>query len=1153
MPQPHQDGPVETPNVTGTDALTGAEDPAFDLFRTIIPESETPITTTAHAILDAAADDKAGKKPKASAAKAKQPGKGLKIDRLFTQPGTHPFDTVAWEKRTSRITNEKGKIIFEMLDAEMPVTWSQLATDIIVSKYFRKAGVPQSDDTGNPLVNADGTPVLGPEKSAKQAVGRLAGAWRWWGEHYGYFASVEDAEIFEAEIQYMLVHQMVSPNSPQWFNTGLNWAYGITGPAQGHSYVEQATGEFHYSTDAYTRPQPHACFIQSVNDDLVNPGGIMDLLTREARIFKYGSGTGTNFSSLRGEGEPLSGGGTSSGLMSWLKIFDTGAGAIKSGGTTRRAAKMVILNMDHPDIEKFVEWKAKEEDKAMALIRAGYSNDFNGDAYQTVAGQNSNNSVRVADEFMQALDDDGEWALRWRTNKNHIARTVKARELWGKVAQSAWRCADPGVQYDTTINDWHTCPESGTINGSNPCSEYMFLDDTACNLCSINLMKYYDEDTQKFNVAAFRHASRLWTMVLEISVAMAQLPSEPIARGTHEFRTLGLGYANLGTLLMVMGVPYDSHQGRTFAAALTAIMTGQSYATSAEIARDQGPFPGYAKNKEHMLRVMRNHRRVAYAAADGEYESLHIIPPKIDQNLCPADLLQAAHETWDQAIEWGEQFGYRNAQTTLIAPTGTIGLQMDCDTTGVEPDFAMVKFKKLAGGGNFKIVNQAVPKALKRLGYTDTEIHEIVEYAIGTGSFDNAPAINRESLREKGLTDEEINRINKDMAGMFDIRYAFNPLTVSPETYERLGFTEDAKKTNFDFLKALGYSDADLEAANKAICGVMTIEGAPHLKEEHLPIFDCANKCGRYGKRYLRYGAHLEMMAAVQPFLSGSISKTVNMPNEATVEDVAHAYEEGWRLALKSVALYRDGSKGSQPLSTAVQESDAIQKKGEKIIETRIEYRPTRRRLGDERRSLTHKFSIGGQEGFITVGLYDDGQPGELFITMSKQGSVLSGLMDSFAVSISLALQYGVPLAHLVNKFSHVRFEPSGFTKNAQIPIAKSIIDYIFRWLAVKFLSREDQLRVGIHLETDIEEVASVVTPNPLAEQLPPATVQLPRATHEVNEDQQMTLTFDASRQAKLAFDVTGDAPTCGTCGGIMVRSGTCYKCMGCGSTSGCS
>lgn len=1121
-----------------------ASDPTFDIFETIIPEaaleeanSKRTIATRHHQIKG---------KPK----RATKPRRGVTIERHFTTTGVHPFATVSWVNRPSRITDEKGRIVFEMNDAEVPETWSQLATDIIVSKYFRKAGVPQVDVGGKPLVNPDGTPTLGPERSAKQTIGRLVGGWRWWGEHYGYFKTKAEAEVFEVEMLYMLTHQMGSPNSPQWFNTGLNWAYGISGPAQGHSYVDQKTGTFHYSDDAYSRPQPHACFIQSVRDELVGQGGIMDLVTRESRLFKYGSGTGTNFSTLRGNGEPLSGGGKSSGLMSWLKILDTAAGAVKSGGTTRRAAKMVILDMDHPDIEEFITWKAREEDKAFALIREGYDADFNGEAYQTVAGQNSNNSIRVSDDFMVAAGEGKDWQLRWRTDETQV-KNVNARHLWTEVAKAAWRCADPGVQYDTTINDWHTCPQSGRINASNPCSEYMFLDDTACNLASLNLVTFYNQATKTFDIAAYRYACRLWTIVLEIAVAMAQFPSEEIARRSWEFRTLGLGYANLGSLLMIMGIPYDSDEGRAVSAGLTAIMGGQSYATSAELAREQGPFPGFAKNRDDMLRVIRNHRRVAYAAADDEFEKLHIIPPKIDQQLCPAEFLDAAHDAWDQALQWGERYGFRNAQTTLIAPTGTIGLQMDCDTTGVEPDFALVKFKKLAGGGNFKIINQSVPAALKALGYTEHAIHEIIEYAVGTGSFDNAPMINRASLKNKGFTDAEIDRIDSELRGAFDIRYAFNPSTVSPESYERLGLTDKAKVSDFDFLRSLGFSNEAVEEANKVICGRMTIEGAPHLREEHLPVFDCANRCGRYGTRYLRYGAHLEMMGAVQPFLSGSISKTVNMPNEAKVDEIQQAYEEGWRLALKSVALYRDGSKGSQPLSTKVEKSGegSYAKDGKARVETRIEYRPLRRRLADERRSLTHKFSVAGHQGYITVGLYDDGNPGEIFVKMAKQGSILAGLMDSLAVSISLALQYGVPLSALVNKFSHVRFEPSGFTKNPQIPIAKSVIDYIFRWMAIKFLPREEWAQIGIQTDTPAEILPAGV----LDELGPTTTSETLVSQHSVNEEQQMTLTFQPDNQAKLAFDLQGDAPACDTCGGMMVRSGTCYKCLNCGSTSGCS
>ncbi|HEY8447895.1 MAG TPA: vitamin B12-dependent ribonucleotide reductase, partial [Thermomicrobiales bacterium] len=798
-----------------------------------------------------------------------QTRRGLTIPRRFTKPGEDPFATIEWTKRTSRITNPDGSVVFEMKDAEVPAPWSQVATDIMVSKYFRKAGVPQYDEHGKPLLNEDGSPVLGPERSAKQVIHRLAGAWRWWGEQHGYFATPEDAQAFEDELKYMLVHQMAAPNSPQWFNTGLNWAYGITGPAQGHYYVDPETGETKESHDAYTRAQVHACFIQSVEDDLVNPGGIMDLWVREARIFKYGSGTGTNFSKIRGEGEPLSGGGSSSGLMSFLKVGDRAAGAIKSGGTTRRAAKMVVLDADHPDIEDFVVWKAREELKVAAMVEGmkhlspeqkaladkfglKLDYDFNGEAYQTVSGQNANNSVRVTNDFIRAVEEDGDWNLIRRTD-GKVARTIRARDLWHKIAEAAWRSADPGVQFDTTINEWHTCPESGRINASNPCSEYMFLDNTACNLASLNLLKFVDVETGQVDIEAYRHAIRLWTIVLEISVLMAQYPSEEIARLSYEFRTLGLGYANLGTVLMLRGLPYDSDEARAFAAAMTAIMTGEAYATSAELAKHLGPFPGYAKNERHMLRVIRNHRRAAYDAPAEEYEGLSVLPMGLNAQLAPADLVRAAREAWDRALAWGELYGYRNAQTTLLAPTGTIGLLMDCDTTGVEPDFALVKFKKLAGGGYFKIINRTVPRALAKLGYSEAQIEEIVAYAVGRGTLRGAPGVNWDSLKAKGFTDEAIAKVEGGLGSAFDIRYAFNKWTLGE------AFCTDTLKlpiekldeVGFDLLTALGFSKAEVDAANAYCCGTMTLEGAPHLKDEHLPVFDCASPCGRDGKRFL--------------------------------------------------------------------------------------------------------------------------------------------------------------------------------------------------------------------------------------------------------------------------------------------------------------
>ena len=757
---------------------------------------------------------------------------------MFTTPGSDPLEQVVYEKRTSRIANTDGSVVFEMEGAEIPADWSQVATDIVVSKYFRKAGVPQYDEAGQVMKDEKGEIITGPERTVKQVMRRLAGCWRHWGQQYGYFDTAQDAQTFEDELSYMLVHQMAAPNSPQWFNTGLHYAYGITGKKQGHYYCDPATGETVQSPDAYTHPQPHACFIQSVDDDMVNEGGIMDLWVREARLFKFGSGTGTNFSSLRGAGEPLSGGGQSSGLMSFLKIGDRAAGAIKSGGTTRRAAKMVCLNLDHPDIEEFINWKVNEEKKVAVMAKAGYDTDFNGEAYSTVSGQNSNNSVRIPHNFFESVEKDASWNLFWRTELKvaekegrspQSSKTLRSRELWDQIGYAAWACADPGLQYDTTINDWHTCPEDGRIEASNPCSEYMFLDNTACNLASINLMKFYDAEHGTFEVEKFKHAVRIWTMVLEISVLMAQFPSKEIANLSYVFRTLGLGYANLGAMLMRMGIPYDSKQGRSICGAISAILTGESYATSAGMAEKLGTFSGYEKNKNHMLRVMRNHRRAVYDAPDSEYESLHINPVGIDQNVCPPYMLEPAKECWDRALALGEKHGYRNAQTTVIAPTGTIGLLMDCDTTGVEPDFALVKFKKLAGGGYMKIANQSVKPALQKLGYNETEVSEVMKFVMGTLTLEGAPHVNRESLKEKGCTDQDIANIEKNLPSVFELPFAFNKFTLGEETMKRLGFTvEQMKDINLDILLELGFSKDQIDKANTYICGHMTVEGASH-------------------------------------------------------------------------------------------------------------------------------------------------------------------------------------------------------------------------------------------------------------------------------------------------------------------------------------
>ncbi len=1118
--------------------------------------------------------------------------KGLSVSRVFTSPGRDPLEDITYEKRVSRIKNTDGSVVFEMEGAEIPASWSQVATDIVVSKYFRKAGVPQYDAQGNIIKNEKGEVITGPERSVKQVIRRLAGCWRSWAEKYGYFETTQDAQAFEDELSYMLVHQMAAPNSPQWFNTGLHYAYGITGPAQGHYYCEPATGEVKRSTDAYTHPQPHACFIQSVADDMVNEGGIMDLWVREARLFKFGSGTGTNFSNLRGDGEPLSGGGRSSGLMSFLKIGDRAAAAIKSGGTTRRAAKMVCLDLDHPDIETFIDWKVKEEKKVAALAAAGYDTDYNGDAYQTVSGQNSNNSIRVPHDFFEAVDKDGDWNLVWRTERKKAkeekrsekpCKTLKARDLWDKIGYAAWSCADPGVQYDTTINDWHTCPSDGRINASNPCSEYMFLDNTACNLASLNLLTFTTEGNT-FDIAKFQHAVRLWTIVLEVSVLMAQFPSEEIARLSYRFRTLGLGYANLGAMLMRMGIPYDSPKARAICAAITAILTGESYAASAEMSEALGPFPGFAPNRENMLRVIRNHRRSAYDAPVREYENLHVPPVGIDQKICPSDMLLASKECWDRALAMGEKHGYRNAQTTVIAPTGTIGLLMDCDTTGVEPDFALVKFKKLAGGGYMKIANQSVKPALSALGYSDREVKEIMQFVMGSLTLAGAPHINRQTLREKGCEDTDIAKIEKNLPQVFEIGFAFNRWVLGEETMKRLGFTE-AQMADFNFavLPALGFTQEQIDEANQYICGRMTVEGAPHLKAEHLPVFDCANKCGKIGQRYIAAEGHIRMMAASQPFISGAISKTINLPSDATIEDIKNAYFLSWKLGIKANALYRDGCKMSQALSNKSDKKDSkdskdskeviIEKIVEKIIVKEV---PRRRKLPDERLSLTHKFSVAGHEGYIHVGMYEDGTPGEMFVKMSKEGSTLSGVMDTLALSLSMNLQYGVPLEVLCEKLVGAKFDPAGMTMNKEIPMVKSLMDYMGRWMALKFLSKDKAKRFHNADLVDLAYESGTKSKEAFAMRLPivdegASSVRLPFGSEKLaGSREQLAIAVDekTSMETEKAVANVSSAPNkieiakqqgftgsmCSGCGSFkMKRNGSCEVCLDCGATSGCS
>ena len=1189
----------------------------------------------------------------------------MKINRRFTDGKRDVFSTIEWTTRTSKIHNSDGSVVFEMNDAEIPKEWSQLATDIVVSKYFRKAGVPQFDQDGVPVVK-DGKPVFGPEKSVRQVVHRLAGCWAHWGQEHGYFDSADDAQAFYDELSYMLITQMAAPNSPQWFNTGLNWAYGINSPAQGHWIADHLTGSLSLAKDAYTHPQPHACFIQSVSDDLVNEGGIMDLWVREARLFKYGSGTGTNFSRLRGENEPLSGGGRSSGLMSFLKIGDRAAGAIKSGGTTRRAAKMVCLDVDHPDIEAFVNWKVREELKVAALVEGmkhlpkdqqdlakgmglKLDYDFNGEAYYTVSGQNSNNSVRLSDAFFDAVDADADWSLTRRMD-GKAAKTLKASALWDQICYAAWRCADPGLQYDTTINAWHTCPEGGRINASNPCSEYMFLDNTACNLASINLMKFYDAESKAFDIAGFEHAIDVWTMVLEISVLMASFPSREIAELSWKYRTLGLGYANLGAMLMQAGIPYDSDEGRAICGAITSIMTGRSYAASARMAAEHGAFAGYEENREHMLRVMRNHRAAAHGAArdSGAYDQLRIPPVPIDHalfrsgriNVTNAEaMLAASTAAWDQALELGTEYGFRNAQVTVIAPTGTIGLLMDCDTTGVEPDFALTKFKKLAGGGYFKIANQSLRPALRSLGYTNAQTDDILTYVMGTLSLDVPMADERGTISasqpsfrsfliEAGFTNEELITLENGLPSCFEIGFAFSAWSMPERVLRKAGVDADRAKADMGFngLRALGLNRRQIDALNRVICGTGTIEGAPRLKDAHLPVFDCANKCGTIGKRFIAAEGHIRMMAAAQPFISGAISKTINLPNEASVDEIGKAYRLSWELGLKANALYRDGCKLSQPLATKsdtatsdaadhAEEADLdglpdeakvpaadgqpqiIERVVERIVERVIE-RPSRRRLSDTRQSITHKFNVAGHEGYLVVGLYEDGMPGELFITMAKEGSTIGGLMDSLGTAISVALQYGVPLQSLVNKFAHQRFEPMGMTQNRDIPIAKSLVDYIFRWMGMEFIQgyREQNAphRPGMDAGSHAPAVAGGARDHVKEDSWNDRTAasHASRASsHTASGD--LTLgdrisgihgasdsseccdgdsgsckhaaapagSVTSSTGAKVmtnaldaqAASAMGDAPPCSVCGAITVRNGTCYRCFNCGASQGCS
>ena len=1220
----------------------------------------------------------------------------MKIKRIYTRTNQSPYSDLCFRETTSEIKNPDGSVVFRLENVQVPESWSQVACDILAQKYFRKAGVPvalkkiEENDVPSWLWRSEPDPKamkgvpkaeqFGSEHDCRQVFDRLAGTWTYWGWKGGYFDAESDAQAFFDELRFMLATQKVAPNSPQWFNTGLYWAYGIDGPGQGHYFVDNASGKLTKSTSSYLHPQPHACFIQSINDDLVNEGGIMDLWVREARLFKYGSGTGTNFSNLRGEGEPLSGGGKSSGLMSFLKIGDRAAGAIKSGGTTRRAAKMVVVDIDHPDVEKFIEWKVKEEQKVSALVTgskivskhlksilkacincegsgddcfdlnknpalkrevraakknhvpenliqriiqfavqgykdiefAVFNTDWDSDAYLTVSGQNSNNSVRVSDGFLQAVEDNRAWELKNRTDGS-VAGVVDARELWDKVGYAAWSSADPGIQYHTTINDWHTCPASGEINASNPCSEYMFLDDTACNLASINLMQFRDQNND-FDVKKFEHTTRLWTVVLEISVMMAQFPSKEIAQLSYDYRTLGLGYANIGGYLMTSGIPYDSDEGRAICGAITAILTGVSYATSAEMAKELGAFKGYKANSKHMLRVIRNHRRAAHGEADG-YEDLNMSPVPLDHKSCSDKrLITHAKTAWNKALELGEKYGFRNAQATVIAPTGTIGLVMDCDTTGIEPDFALVKFKKLAGGGYFKIINRAVPEALKNLGYNKTQIKAIEEYAVGFGSLDEAPHINPKSLKTKGFTDEKIAQLNVALETSFNIKFAFNRWTLGDKFLTEFLEVEDSQLSdvNFDLLEFLGFSKAEIEAANTHICGAMTLEGAPHLKEEHLPVFDCANPCGSTGKRFLSVESHIRMMAAAQPFISGAISKTINMPNSAKISECNEAYMLSWKLALKANALYRDGSKLSQPLNAQLladndDEAEEIveelvkkspqarveqiaEKAAERTFERAVEIRgQERERLNERRKGYTQKAIVGGHKVYLRTGEYDDGRLGEIFIDMHKEGAAFRSLMNNFAIAISLGLQYGVPLDEYVEAFTFTRFEPAGIVKgNDAIKNATSILDYVFRELAVSYLDREDlahvkpadidgtvldgedvtvtpvskglirgqtnRLRVVEGNDSSEEAIEAVAVNSTQGFHMATESNAAVKIETEVEYQSEVMASSDVSTKVARAKMQGYEGEACSECANFtMVRNGTCLKCDTCGATSGCS
>jgi ribonucleoside-diphosphate reductase alpha chain len=1224
----------------------------------------------------------------------------MRISRYFTKKDKSRYADFEFRQTSSEIRNPDGSIVFQLTAFEVPIGWSQVACDVLAQKYFRKAGVPtrvkkfeensipswlwRSVPDNEALAALPIAERSRGEISAKEVFDRLAGTWTYWGWKGGYFDDEEDARSYYDEMCYTLCAQRGAPNSPQWFNTGMHWAYGIDGPAQGHYYVDFKTGKMVKSNSAYEHPQPHACFIQSVSDDLVNEGGIMDLWTREARLFKYGSGTGSNFSKIRGDCEPLSGGGKSSGLMSFLKIGDRAAGAIKSGGTTRRAAKMVVVDIDHPDVSQFINWKVQEEHKVAALVAGSklaskhlnevmdacqdksidknnryeakhnpalkkailntrramvpesyvqriiqyakqgftevefptYTTDWDSEAYMTVSGQNSNNSIRVTNDFLEKVLDDGNWDLI-RRRDGVVSETLKARDLWNDIGESAWASADPGLQFDTTINDWHTCKTSGRINASNPCSEYMFLDDTACNLASLNLLTFLKDD-YNFDVPAFEHSVRLWTISLEISVLMAQFPSEKIADLSYKFRTLGLGFANIGGYLMASGIPYDSVQARSICAAVSAVMTGVSYETSSEMAEQLGVFPSFPENRDDMLQVIRNHRRAAHGDKKG-YEGLQISPVPFVSGECEdPELASAAASAWDRALEKGELHGFRNAQVTVVAPTGTIGLVMDCDTTGIEPDFALVKFKKLAGGGYFKIINRMVPSALKKLGYTNQQVEEMIGYAVGHGSLDGSSGITLGKLRAKGFTETEIDIIEAALPEAFDIRFVFNKWTLGEEfCIKILGIDPSSlEDVSYSLLEDIGFSKEEIEQANIFVCGSMTLEGAPYLEEEHLPVFDCANACGRTGKRYLSVHSHIHMMAASQSFISGAISKTINMANSATIEDCKDAYLLSWSLGIKANALYRDGSKLSQPLQSSLIDEVDIE---EETLQEKIAEKPAAERAGivaeriverfiterlrppDRRKGYTQKATVGGHKVYLRTGEYEDGRLSEIFIDMHKEGAAFRSLMNNFAIAISIGLQYGVPLEEYVESFTFTRFDPSGMvTGNDTIKMATSILDYIFRELAVSYLGRNDLAHVepkdlypdaigkgakegnfqnSTHVDTmevvhkvasrgymrnnlrlingslNIPQVVATGTDGAVANVQPQEASSEKMAMADQSDIVIQTTSTSSKPNMMAEAKMRGyEGDPCGECGNFtLVRNGTCMKCNTCGGTSGCS